>query len=117
MKEIQDFNYIQFIDFWNAHLDFSKSWFNELEFTYKSKTYNWKVYMRGNEFYFEDTNKITNIIPFIKTCKMLTKAKLNEVMEHEDFYFTLTPDKRGYNQPLTIENIFKDNKLGILTND
>ena len=115
---IMNYNYIQFINFEKLDFNFENNFFNFVKFFYKNKQYNFKIYKKIDFFY--DVNgvkKTEEHIVIEDVGKMLISAEKNKVFKHADFDFCFLQENQELGTiKFDLETIFKNYKLGILSN-
>jgi len=117
---MQNFKYIQFIKFDNLqNFNFDNNFYVELNFDYKGKKYRFKVYKPINFSYIAKNEVVVleQRILIEDMGSMLVEANKNTVLKHKDFYFCFMQENQELGEQLfNIDTIFKNYKLGILSN-
>lgn len=94
---------IEFINFNNLKLDFSNNYCNNVTFTYGNNNYSVYVYLVGADIYIYQPSFV------------IAKVEINKIIKTTSIDLVFCAEDFSNNNNLSIDNIFKQYKLGVIS--
>jgi hypothetical protein len=107
MDFLDNYTKLTWFNFPNLNLDFSRNWFNEINFTYNNIRYTWRVIGGLND----------TTLKLVEYGKLNVSAISNTLLKHNDFDFFLYDANQNPQVIISQDRLLKDVKLGILANE